>query len=389
MIRFIRRRHAGLAIASLALWTTLGGAQPDPASIRPLRTAPTEKFTVNAGVRDWGPATIAGQTIVAGGPSGRAGLFAVDIPSGKLKWIFRPANINGSVSTPPAVAGNLVIAPFGSSNPGAVVAVSLATGKEVWRGPDPAVDAAVATHAGLAYIMSKDGSFSALEAANGREVWKLQFGKRADCVSWPIVRDGIVYVSASTGSDSYLFALDAKTGQEHWRYQGTYRYSCLRQPVVTADAIYGAANDHLYAVTRASGNELWKPIEIRRPVEGRERSVQVHALVDAGAALIGTTAGFLIAFDKSTGATRWEIAGKFGENSPSLAVAGNVLYFQGRLDPEAADSRGMLHALDLDTQKILWSFSRKTAEPNWSFGYVTPVDDGLWVDSYKALVKLQ
>ena len=389
MIRFIRRRHAGLAIASLGLWTTLGGAQPDPASIRPLRTAPTEKFTVNAGVRDWGPATIAGQTIVAGGPSGRAGLFAVDIPSGKLKWIFRPANINGSVSTPPAVAGNLVIAPFGSSNPGAVVAVSLATGKEVWRGPDPAVDAAVATHAGLAYIMSKDGSFSALEAANGREVWKLQFGKRADCVSWPIVRDGIVYVSASTGSDSYLFALDAKTGQEHWRYQGTYRYSCLRQPVVTADAIYGAANDHLYAVTRASGNELWKPIEIRRPVEGRERSVQVHALVDAGAALIGTTAGFLIAFDKSTGATRWEIAGKFGENSPSLAVAGNVLYFQGRLDPEAADSRGMLHALDLDTQKILWSFSRKTAEPNWSFGYVTPVDDGLWVDSYKALVKLQ
>ena len=73
MIKFIRRRHAGLAIASLALWTTLGGAQSDPASIRPLRTAPTEKFTVNAGVRDWGPATIAGQTIVAGGPSGRAG----------------------------------------------------------------------------------------------------------------------------------------------------------------------------------------------------------------------------------------------------------------------------------------------------------------------------
>ena len=130
MIKFIWRRHAGLAVASLALWTTLGFAQPDPTSTQPLRTAPTEKFTVNAGVRDWGPATITGQTILAGGPSGRAGLFAVDMQSGKLKWIFRPANINGSVSTPPAVAGNLVIAPFGSFNPGAVVAVSLATGKE-------------------------------------------------------------------------------------------------------------------------------------------------------------------------------------------------------------------------------------------------------------------
>ena len=389
MIKLIRRHVAGLALLSLALGSTMGFAQADRASIRPLRTAPTEKFTVNAGVRDWGPATIAGQTILAGGPSGRAGLFAVDMLTGKLKWTFRPAKINGSVSTPPAVAGNLVIAPFGAANPGAVVAVSLATGKELWRTLDPAVDAAVATHAGLAYVMSKDGSFSALDAATGREVWKAAFGKRADCVSWPVVRDDIVYLSASTGSDSYLFAFDAKSGQERWRYQGRDRYSCLRRLVVTADTIYGAANDALYAINRASGNELWKPIEIRRPVEGKERSVQVHALVDAGAVLIGTTSGFLIAFDKSTGATLWEIPGKFGENSPSLEVAGNVLYFQGRLDPKAEDSRGVLHAMDLDTQKILWSFSRTTAEPNWSFGYVTPVDDGLWVDSYKALVKLQ
>ena len=389
MIKLIRRHVAGLALLSLALGSTMGFAQADRASIRPLRTAPTEKFTVNAGVRDWGPATIAGQTILAGGPSGRAGLFAVDMLTGKLKWTFRPAKINGSVSTPPAVAGNLVIAPFGAANPGAVVAVSLATGKELWRTLDPAVDAAVATHAGPAYVMSKDGSFSALDAATGREVWKAAFGKRADCVSWPVVRDDIVYLSASTGSDSYLFAFDAKSGQERWRYQGRDRYSCLRRLVVTADTIYGAANDALYAINRASGNELWKPIEIRRPVEGKERSVQVHALVDAGAVLIGTTSGFLIAFDKSTGATLWEIPGKFGENSPSLEVAGNVLYFQGRLDPKAEDSRGVLHAMDLDTQKILWSFSRTTAEPNWSFGYVTPVDDGLWVDSYKALVKLQ
>jgi hypothetical protein len=48
-----------------------------------------------------------------------------------------------------------------------------------------------------------------------------------------------------------------------------------------------------------------------------------------------------------------------------------------------------VHALDLDTRTILWSSSRQTAEPNWAFGGVTPVDGGLWVDSYQALVKLQ
>ena len=55
----------------------------------------------------------------------------------------------------------------------------------------------------------------------------------------------------------------------------------------------------------------------------------------------------------------------------------------------AAAARGTLHALDLTTREILWSFTRPTQEANWSFGTVTPVDGGLWVDSYQALVKLQ
>ena len=73
-----------------------------------------------------------------------------------------------------------------------------------------------------------------------------------------------------------------------------------------------------------------------------------------------------------------------------MAVAGNVLYFQGSPDSKPAKAPGgTLHALDLDSRAILWSFSRQTAEPNWPFGFVTPVDGGLWVNSYQALVKLQ
>jgi hypothetical protein len=73
-----------------------------------------------------------------------------------------------------------------------------------------------------------------------------------------------------------------------------------------------------------------------------------------------------------------------------MAVAGNVLYFQGSPDTRPATTpSGTLHALDLDSHTILWSFSRPTAERNWAFGHVTPVDGGLWVDSYQALVKLQ
>lgn len=47
------------------------------------------------------------------------------------------------------------ITPFAAAYPGAVIGVSLASGKEVWRGPDPAQNAAVAFNARLAYILAK------------------------------------------------------------------------------------------------------------------------------------------------------------------------------------------------------------------------------------------
>jgi len=402
--RSIRRGAEGIAILVAALVAGAGLAQPDPSTVRPLRTAPTERFAVSAGVRDWGPATVVGQIILVGGPSGSGGLFAVDMLSGKLQWTFRPTKVNGSVSTPPAVAGNIVIAPFGAANPGAVVGVSLATGKEVWRGPDPAVHAAVATHAGMAYILSKDGNFYALDAATGREVWKVAFtSKRAACASRPIVRDEIIYLTAGTDATAgdasrpasdYLFALDTKTGQERWRYRANvpdaYAAACLQQPVVTADTIFAAGAARIYAVDRSTGRDRWPSVEVRRPIEGRNRLVEVQGLVDAGSVLVGLTSGFLIGFDKASGQIAWDLPGAYSESSPSTAVAGQVLYFQGSpaIRP-AAERRGTLHALDLDTRSILWSFSRPTAEANWPFGTVTPVDGGLWVDSYQALVKLQ
>jgi outer membrane protein assembly factor BamB len=106
--------------------------------------------------------------------------------------------------------------------------------------------------------------------------------------------------------------------------------------------------------------------------------------------LIGMTPDVLIAFDMASGKMAWQLAGQYSETSPAMSVAGNVLYFQGSpgVKPAVAP-RGTLHALDLDTRSILWSFSRPTAEPNWAFGSVTPVDGGLWVNSYQALLKLQ
>ena len=401
-----RRWFMAINILGAALFTALGFAQSDLPRIQPLQKTPVEALTINLGFRDWGPASIAGTTILAGNKTGKGGLFAIDMLTGKLKWTFRPVFSTGTsgVATPPAVAGNLVIAPFAAAYPGAVVAVSLATGKEVWRGPDPTQGAAVAVHADLAYVLGKNGNFYALEAATGRERWKVPFATNlAPCVSRPIVKDDTVYltgIAAAAPGDSahpagyYLFALDARTGNERWRYRAEAPYVhsgvCLSQPLVTQDTVFASGESHLYAVDRSTGRDRWPPVEVRRQVEGQVRSVEVHGLVDAGAVLIGMTPGYLIAFEKNSGHTAWEIAGQLRDSSPAMAVAGNVLYFQGSPGAKSpTEAAATLHALDLDSREILWSFSHPTAEPNWPFGPVIPVDGGLWVSCYQALLKLE
>ena len=381
----------------------LAGAQTEGPSVRAMRTAPSETFAVSSGNRDWGPTSIAGNIIVAGGPSGNAGLHAVDMLTGKLKWSYRPADINASVSSPPAIVRDLAIAPYGAANPGAVIAVSLSTGKAVWRGADPAKNATVVATNDMAYVQTKDGIFLALDAATGKEVWRRAFLKRRVCVSRPVIVDGVVYVTggvdaiagdAARPEGFDMMALDAKTGQEKWRHRAEAEYGtagvCVTAPVVAGTTLYGVAEAHLYAIDRVTGRDKWKSTETRAMVDGRAKLVQVVGLVNAGAVLVGVTETALVAFDKSSGKTAWELPGEYSLSSPAIAVAGNVLYFQGSPKSQPAPALvGTLYALDLSTRALLWSFSRPTEEKNWAFGYVTPVNDGLWVDSYKALVKLQ
>ena len=417
-----RLAHCGTtSLALVAFCGALALAQTAP-DIAPLRTTPIEKFTVNPGFRDWAPTVLAGTTIIGGNSSNRGGLFAVDTIAGKLKWTFRPtgtASGNPFVATPPAVSGGLAIAPMGNT----LVAVTIATGREAWRGPATALQAAVAADGGMAFVLGEDASFHALDAATGREKWAAPFPSRGSCKSLPVARGGSVYVSRNVvvkagdsgrAADYYrhLVALDASTGEERWRYPaspvGTVGM-CVDQGIVTGDTYFAVSGQTLYAINLLTGRDLWPPVEVRATMDGRERAFELAGLVDAGTVLVGVTPVALMAFDKTTGRVAWQVAGQYRGNAPSTAVAGGVLYVQGHPGAKPASELqgrivyqggkpveqtpvlpgGHLNAIDLATRTVLWSFSRTTAEANWPFGYVIPVDGGLWVDSYQALIKLQ
>jgi outer membrane protein assembly factor BamB len=396
-------------------------AQTPPGN-SPLRTAPTEKFTLNPGFRDWAPTVLTGTTIIGGNSSNRGGLFAVDTVTGKLKWSFRPAGTasgNPFVATAPAVSGGIAIVPMGNT----LVAVTIATGREAWRGPHTALQAAVAADGGLAFVLGEDANLHALDAATGREKWAAPFPARGACRSVPVARDGSVYVTRNVvvkPADAnraaeysrHLVALDASTGQERWRYPASPAGNagiCVEQAIVSGDAYFGVGDQTLYAINLKTGRDLWPPVAVRASIDGRERAFDLAGLVDAGSVLVGVTQVSLIAFDKAAGRIAWQLPGQYRPSAPSTAVAGGVLYVQGHpgakptidgsgqityvggkpVEPTPVLPGGHLNAIDLATRTVLWSFSRPTAEANWSFGYVMPVDGGLWVDSYQALIKLE
>lgn len=410
-----RETFAVLALGALTL------AQTTP-TIAPLRTAPIEKFTVNPGHRDWARTVLAGTTIIGGNSSNRGGLFAVDIIAGKLKWAFRPtgtASGNPFVATAPAVSGGLAIVPMGNT----LVAVTIATGREAWRGPATALSASVAADSGLAFVLGEDANFHALDAATGREKWAAPFPARGSCESLPVARGGSVFVSRNVvvrAGDAnrtaeyfrHLVALDASTGQERWRYPASPAGTvgmCVEQAVVSGHSYFATSGVTLHAINLTTGRDLWPPVEVRASIDGRERAFALAGLVDAGDVLVGVTPVALIAFDKATGRRAWQMPGQYRPTAPSTAVAGGVLYVQGHPGTKPASEMqggivyqggkpveqtpvlpgGHLNAIDLATRAVLWTFSRPTAEANWPFGYVTVVDGGLWVDSYQALIKLQ
>jgi hypothetical protein len=158
----------------------------------------------------------------------------------------------------------------------------------------------------------------------------------------PVVRDGTVLLSGNVlvkpadaiQSASYhrsLFALDANTGQERWRYSPASSANtggfCVTQPIVTADTFFAVASATLYAVNLATGRERWKPLEVRRPVDGGPRGGGVRP-GRCGFRSRRPHQGRPDRVRQGLGPDRVGYSGQYRENSPSTAVAGQVLYFQ-------------------------------------------------------------
>ncbi|WP_346167789.1 PQQ-binding-like beta-propeller repeat protein, partial [Streptomyces javensis] len=187
-----------------------------------------------------------------------ARLRALEARTGAERWSY-PV---GDAASCGGVPLRLLAAPDGVVYVSAgtrVLALDVARGDVRWRFEAPAVFLCAPAYApgpavtgGGIYIADYLGTVYALDAANGRDRWRIATEARQS-IEPVLVADGSVHL----GSGSALYTLDAVTGTPKWRFAAGGEV--IGSPVVADGRVHFGSADHcLYTVDAAGGQLRWK-----------------------------------------------------------------------------------------------------------------------------------
>ncbi|MBC8077925.1 MAG: PQQ-binding-like beta-propeller repeat protein, partial [Chloroflexales bacterium] len=298
---------AGLQAPASALgisgdWAMEGS---NPARTRALTVAvplpPTQRreLAVKGDVGNGSPPTIARDTMLieANTNAAQKTLRALDMQSGTERWSVYQKGLYIS----PAVEGNRVFIRAEEANKGHIVALDLASGRQLWA------------------FAPKRLSSSETNYYGGH-------------LTSPVVVRGVVFV----GAGKEVYALDAANGRVRWMY--TAQDYITSSASVDDGRVYISDFTHFYALDQSSGALLWA---ISTP------SSVYFSAVSAGSTVLVTNGDNLSALDAASGVQRW-LAHYPGEKG--LIPAG----VQGQR--VLVKTTETLYALDLASGKELWRF---------------------------------
>ncbi|MCD9880507.1 outer membrane protein assembly factor BamB family protein [Streptomyces guryensis] len=187
-----------------------------------------------------------------------ARLRALDARTGKERWSY-PI---GDAASCGGVPVRVTHAPDGYVYVSAgtrVLAIDVASGHVKWHFEAPAVFLCPPTFApgpavtgGGIYLVDYLGTVYALDAADGRDRWRIATESRAS-IDPVLVAAGHVHVGSGKG----LYTLDAVTGTPKWRFQAGG--DIVGAPAVAEGRIHFGSTDHLLYTLKADDGRLrWK-----------------------------------------------------------------------------------------------------------------------------------
>lgn len=354
------RQAAGLKL----LWRQSAGGAIDgtPIVVGQTMVAATESgkvlaFDLRTGTPSWsldglgqitGTPAESGGIVVVGTTKGH--VYGVSLAAGRKLWDWAAPVVQQAVWSSPAITGTRVLvglaSPYGDSplEPGAVAAIDLHTGKQLWTfcvqdgcAPGAGVWSSVAVDsAGKGFVgvgNPVDGVMS-FDVATGRKLWTTSFHPDADrdldVGATPIL--GVVggREVVAVGSNAGVFdVLDAATGAIDWSrflVPGSAVHGLIASPAFDGSLIYVASASPPTSVTAlepSDGQIMWQQLT-NLPVYSAA-AVGVDVLIFGTGDEFGDPhAGELIALSTRNGSIVWRFDMKSSVFS-SPAIVGAVV----------------------------------------------------------------
>lgn len=259
----------------------------------------------------------------------------------------------------PALAGNTVIVAGGD---GSIARVEAADGRQVWRikaGSD--LTAGVGTDGNVIVVGGADGVLMAFDM-DGKALWKSQLS--SEILSAPAVGQGIV---VARSIDNRIVGFDATTGQKKWTVQRAAPPLTLRtapgMAVYDKDVIVAQPAGKLGSFLLATGAPRWE-VEVA-PARG---ATELERVTDIGGApsifesdvCAVAYQGRVACYDVASGSPRWtrDLSSLVG-----VAVDQRFVF--------AADDKGALNAFNRDGGASAWKNDKLAFR-----GLSTPVSYG-------------
>jgi len=243
----------------------------------------------------------------------------------------------------PAVSGGRV---YVADRSGVVEALEADNGRRVWKTKTHALlSAGPGLGEQTVLVGSSDGELIALDAGNGRERWRT--GISSEVLAIPRVHLGVVIVQTVDGN---LAGYDIDSGNRLWIFDRTVPILTLRgtsSPLIIDDVVMaGFASGKLFALDVQTGRQLWEAsVAIPRGRSELERLVDIDAdvVMQDGVLYVASYQGQLAAVSLSDGSVLWsrELSAYAG-----LAVDSQQVY--------VTDATGQVWALASDTGRSMW-----------------------------------
>jgi outer membrane protein assembly factor BamB len=206
----------------------------------------------------------------------------------------------------------------------------------------------------------------AVQISNGVKVWQYpaQAGTEQFHTNPVVTPDGQVLVGSS-GRDYGLYSLDAKTGSPKWAKPYTADDQWMAAPLVVGDTVYAPNNNgKLYAISLATGQLAWAPVNIGGPLWSTP--------ITNGKLLFLTSLDHRVyAIDLATHKLAWSQPRDLGgsiTSAPLIAADGSALF--------VGSFAGKIFALDPGTGRDVW---RPASLSAWAWNTPVQIEKNLYV----------